>query len=202
MWQPALVASLLLLAQASAGSVRDAGLIIRRVESIDGEMMRRIDAVLVEPVEKRQSTATGPTMTVTEWDAQTMAACTTALEALNGKATNDAGMAVCYNVPFLDNSTGVFQADLRLFKISAPTGSFAAIPSQDVTVGLSYVGATVSAVNASAIGRREASKGGESLISWPRDELNKRQSATPVMAQAYAFVGQINKDLLSTNNTS
>lgn len=197
MWQSTLLASLLVLSQVSASVVEDAGLLVRRSQSVDVDMRRYVD-MHVEPIEKRQSTTPGPTMTVAEWDAQTMAACTTALEALNGKASNDAGMAVCYNLPYLDNSTGVFQADLRLFTISAPTGPFASIPSQNVMVGLSYVGATVSAVNASSIGRRD---GGESLISWPRSsELNKRVTA-PVMAQAYAFVGQINKDLISNATT-
>lgn len=170
--------------------------------------MRRFVERMVEPtVEKRQTATPGASMTVVEWDAQTMAACTTALESLNGQASNDAGMAVCYNLPFLDNSTGVFQADLRLFKISAATGKFATISPQNVMVGLAYVGATVSPVNASAIGRRdilemEISERDDkvvSLISWPRSELDKRQAAVPTMAQAYAFVGKINKDLLVPN---
>lgn len=162
---------------------------------MDGEMRRFVDSV-VEPVEKRQST-TSTTMTVAEWDTETMAACTTALETLNGVASNAAGMAVCYNLPYLDNSTGVFQADLRLFTISAPTGNFVNIPQQNVMVGLSYAGATVSAVNNSAIGVTARSEG-SSLISWPRDltEMNRR-STLPVMQQAYAFVGQINKDQLA-----
>lgn len=160
--------------------------------------MRRYVDEIVDPIERRQSTQ--PTLNVTQWDGQTMAACISALEMLNGKASNDAGMAVCYNLPFLDNTTGVFQADLRLFTISPPTGKFANIPSQNVQVALSYVGATVSPVNSSAIGRREE---GKSLISWPRSAKDKRQAASiPTMAQAYAFVGQINKDLLGTNMTT
>jgi hypothetical protein len=192
MWRPALAASLLLLSQVSAGVIGDVGKLVRRGDLIEEKMRRYVDSI-VEPIERRESP---PPMNVAQWDAQTMAACTSALEMLNGKASNDAGMAVCYNLPFLDNSTGVFQADLLLFKISAPTGKFANIPSQDVMVALSYVGATASAVNASTIGRRD---GGVSLISWPRSEMDKRQNTVPTMAQAYAFVGQINKDLISTN---
>lgn len=194
MWQPAFVATLLLLGQASAGIISDAGIIVRRGEPMEQTMRRYVDDI-VEPIERRQSTP-NTTLSVAEWDAQTMAACTTALEALNGKASNDAGMAVCYNLPFLNNSTGVFQADLRLFTISPPTGSFANIPSQNVTVGLSYNGATVSETNGTTLARR--AEGGASLISWPPSEMNKRATA-PTMAQAYSFVGQINKDLLSPN---
>lgn len=158
--------------------------------------MRRYVDSIVEPIERRQ--AASPTINITEWDAQTMAACTTALTALNGNASNPSGMAACYNLPYLDNSTGVFQADLRLFTISAPSGDFATIPTQNVMVGLSYVGATVSAVNASSLKRRRDLV---SLISWPRSEngMRKRQAAVPTIAQSYAFVGQINKDLLTPN---
>lgn len=196
MWKPALVATLLLLSQASAGGLSNVGGLVRRRDSMEERVRRYVDSI-VEPIERRQSTATA-TMNVTQWDAQTMAACTDALGALNGKASNDAGVAVCYNLPFLNNQTGVFQADLRLYTISAPTGQFANIPSQNVMVGLSYVGATVSETNASTIGRREERT---SLISWPRSEMDKR-ATVPTMVEVYAFVGQINKDLLTTNMNS
>jgi hypothetical protein len=194
MWQSTLATSLLLLGQVSAGVLGDAALLVRR-DGIEQQMRRYVDSI-VEPIERRQ--AASPTTNVTEWDAQTMAACVTALSALNGNASNPSGMAACYNLPYLDNSTGVFQADLRLFTISAPTGDFADIPTQNVSVGLSYVGATVSAVNASSLMRRGDL---ESLISWPRsvDGMKKRQAAVPTMTQSYAFVGQINTDLLTPN---
>ena len=194
MWQSALATSLLLLGQVSAGVLGDAALLVKK--DVMGQDMRRYVDSIMEPIERRQTAST--TTNVTEWNAQTMAACTTALTVLNGDAGNPSGMAACYNLPYLNTSTGVFQADLRLFTISAPTGSFATIPSQNVMVGLSYVGATVSAVNASSLKRR-----GDlvSLISWPRsmDGKQKRQAAVPTMVQAYAFVGQINKDMLTTN---
>jgi hypothetical protein len=200
MWQPALAASLLLLGQVTAGVISDVGKLARRDDSMEESMRRFVDRV-VEPIERRQTKPTSPSMTVAQWDAQTMAACTSALEMLGGIASNDAGMAVCYNLPFLDNSTGVFQADLRLFTISPPKGNFANIPSQNVSVFLSYAGATVSPINgASMVGRRDDRV---SLISWPRNEVNKREAAAvPTMAQSYAFVGQINKDLLDPAMTS
>ena len=194
MWQSALATSLLLLGQVSAGVLGDAALLVRR-DRVEQNMRRYTDSI-VDPIERRQ--ASSPPTNATEWNAQTMAACTTTLEALNGNASNPSGMAACYNLPSLNSSTGVFEADLRLFTISAASGSFANIPSQDVVVGLSYVGATVSAVNASSLRRRRDLV---SLISWPRsvDGMKKRQAAIPTMVQSYAFVGQINQDLLTTN---
>lgn len=134
---------------------------------------------------------------VTAWDQQTAAACASTLEALNGVASNPAGMAVCYNLPYLDNTTGVFEADLRLYMIAPPTGGFANIASSNVMVGLAYNGATVSPVNASSLKRSQTSADAVSLISWSRG-INKRVE-TPTLVQAYAFVGQINPTLLATN---
>lgn len=159
------------------------------------ENMRRYVDRIVEPMERRQQVGPSTGINVTEWDEQTQAACTQSLEALNGVASNPSGMAVCYNLPYLDNSTGVFEADLRLFMIAAPTGTFTNIASSNVQVGLVYNGATVSAVNGSSLKRRTDS--GTSLISWPRG-MDKRAMA-PTMVQSYAFVGQVNKDLLTAN---
>jgi hypothetical protein len=184
----------LLISQVTAGVLHDAARLVGRDNAVEERMRRYVDSI-VEPIERRQA---APKINVTQWDADTMAACTNTLEALNGVASNPSGMAVCYNLPFLDNTTGVFQADLRLFTISPPTGAFANISSANVQVGLSYIGATVSAVNASTLARREDRI---SLISWPRSEdgMEKRQASVPTMAQSYAFVGQINADLLKAN---
>jgi hypothetical protein len=194
----ALATSLLFVSQVvSAGVLGDMSQLVRREESMEQKVRRYVDA-LVEPIERRQ-TATGTgAVNVTAWDAQTAAACTAQLEALNGVASNPSGLAVCYNLPFLDNTTGVFEADLRLYQIAPPTGGFANIASSNVQVGLAYGGATVSAVNASSLkGRQEDAT---SLISWPRDEEGVQRRATaPTLVQSYAFVGQINKDLIPTN---
>ncbi|TVY83080.1 hypothetical protein LSUE1_G003035 [Lachnellula suecica] len=189
MWATTLAASLFLVSRVSAGVVQDVGPIVRRDNSMEEHMRRYVDSI-VEPVQRRQTTANPGAINMTQWNADTMAACTTSLDALGGVASNPSGMAVCYNLPYLDNSTGVFQADLRLYTVAAPTGDFANIASQNVQVGLSYNGATVSAVNSSSL---KARGDAVSLISWPRG-VNKR--ATPVMAQEYSFVGQINANLL------
>lgn len=188
------LATLLFLGHASAG-VLNAAHVIRRGESIEESMKRYVDSI-VEPIDRRQSTPTLPStgVNVTEWDAQTQAACTTSLESFKGVSSNPSGMAICYNLPYLDNSTGVFEADLRLYMIAAPTGDFANIASTNVQVGLSYDGATVSAVNASSLKKRSDAT---SLISWPRAVA--KRATVPTMIQSYAFVGQVNPDLMSTN---
>ncbi|TVY24761.1 hypothetical protein LHYA1_G007550 [Lachnellula hyalina] len=194
MWATTIAVSLLLASRASAGVIQDVGHMARRDNSMEETMKRYVDA-LVEPVERRQATEGTGAVNGSQWEMQTEAACTASLQALGGVASNPSGMAVCYNLPFLDNTTGVFQADLRLYTVSAPTGDFANIATQNVQVGLAYNGATVSAVNSTALKARGS---GISLISWPRG-MEKRETAVPAMAQSYAFVGQINKNLLTAN---
>jgi len=205
-WSSLLPASLLLASSASAGMLSSVPMGVRRDDATERVVRRMADALIEEMIVERRQSSTTSSVNATEWDAQTTAACTTALGTLNGTASNPSGMAVCYNLPFLDNSTGVFQADLRLYKLSDPTGDFAGIQTQDVQVGLNYLGATVSPINSSELKRRDEKY---SLISWPvvrsAEVLEKRQStnSTPALSQAYAFVGQINKNLLIANlNTS
>lgn len=194
LFKAALAATVLLTSQVYAGDFGDVTLRTRR--GMDEDMNLRFYAdSLLDGIKKRQADTSG-TMNASVWDVQTEAACVTQLMTLNGVASNPSGMAVCYNIPFFDNSTGVFQADLRLFMIGAATGDFAGIPSQDIMVGLQYNGATVSAVNESTlrptIARREETY---SLMSWPSSKVSLSKRAAPVLAQQYAFVGQINKEL-------
>jgi hypothetical protein len=186
-------ATLLFVSQVTAGLVGDVARILRRDDSVEQNMVRSVESI-IEPIERRQSMSG---VNATAWDQQTTAACTTTLEALNGVASNPAGMAVCYNLPYLDNTTGVFEADLRLYMIAPPTGDFANIASTNVQVGLAYNGATVSPVNASSLKRSTTTSDAVSLISWSRGI--KKRVETPTLVQAYAFVGQINPTLLATN---
>jgi len=157
-------------------------------------MRRYAETMVEERVERRQSSP--PQMNVTMWDEQTEAACSTALMMLNGVASNPAGMAVCYNLPYLDNSTGLFGADLRLYMISGPSGDFSGVPAQNVTVGLQYFGASVQTINPSELKKRDS-------YSWPSGEsereIEQRAAMTPSLVQSYAFIGQINKDLMTPN---
>jgi len=154
-------------------------------------MRRYVDRV-VEPVEEPLERRQMSTKNITQWDSDTQAACIANLASLNGVASNPSGLAICYNLPMFDNTTGVFEADLRIYKIAEPTGAFANIPSNSIQVGLSYIGATVSAVDKASLRRRDEPT---SLISWP-----KRQAGpAPTLAQEYSFVGQINADLLKAN---
>ncbi|KAF2456848.1 hypothetical protein BDY21DRAFT_287294 [Lineolata rhizophorae] len=128
------------------------------------------------------------------WEEQTSAACENALQSLNGEASNPSGMAVCYNLPFLDNETGVFQAELRVYNVSAPIPPWTGVSTQDITVALSYLGATVQNVNGT-LQRRDA-------LSWPSDdklgELVRKQAASMDEVKVLTYVGQVNSNLMGS----
>lgn len=139
-------------------------------------------------------------MNVTEWDEMTKMACSESLTSLNGKVNNPSGMAVCYNLPFLDNSTGVFEADLRLFMVANPSGGFVNIAADKVQVGLMYDGATVTPVNASSLRRRDTASVSISYQYKKRAMHLAKRAIAPRLIQSYAFVGQINKTILPNMN--
>ncbi|KAL8723341.1 MAG: hypothetical protein Q9225_000324 [Loekoesia sp. 1 TL-2023] len=132
------------------------------------------------------------------WINQTSAACIKSLAALNGKASNPSGLAACYNVQSWNSSTGVFKADLQLYRIAAATGDWVALMTQAVNVGLSYSGATV-APSGQHHKRREDLPP-RTLLDSPiigRSEVRRAAAAAPSLVQDMTFVGKINKNLMS-----
>lgn len=141
---------------------------------------------------RRQEPSAVQNFTTAQWDSDTSAACLSAMQALNGKSNNPSGLGVCYNVNFLDNETGQFEADLRLYNIEAPTGDFATPGGGNVNVSLEYVGATATAAKTtSRITRRSV---GMEVVGEFRGSIFRRQSLTELMMQD--FVGRIDAELL------
>lgn len=120
---------------------------------------------------------------MTAWDAVVNAACVAALQKLP-EATNPSGTCTCYNLPALNNATGGFEADLRLYQISTPRNEFAGIPANQVQVSLSYHGSSVSPVTTATAAQK----------------LTARQNTGVRLLQTYMFVGQIDPEKLAINN--
>ncbi|KAI0467721.1 hypothetical protein F4859DRAFT_231656 [Xylaria cf. heliscus] len=142
----------------------------------------RVKEAAYDILERRQ-TSSDSSLNMTQWDAETLAACTTTLSNL-ASASNPSGMAVCYNLAQLDTNKGEFMADLRLFAVSAPTGAWAGIPLQQMQGGVRFTGATASEIN----GQQVASRG------LRNPYLSKRQSEGPTLHRTYMIVGRINQD--------
>lgn len=177
------------------GMTRNSPSVERRMEEIAKANLRSRGYL-----EARQSTTqsmTGPasnvilnqdgTINMTAWDAQANDACNVALSHLP-EASNPSGTCICYNLPALDNVTGTFEADLRLYQLSAPSGQFSGIPPQNIQVGLSYRGASVSPVSA----RTASEKVVVSAVA-PRQNSAANVNTDLKLLQTYLFVGQIDK---------
>lgn len=66
-------------------------------------------------------------------------------KALDGQSSvvNPSGLAACYNVAFLDSTTGAFSADVRIYKISEGTDEFEGIPCSSYMMELQMSQATL-----------------------------------------------------------
>ncbi|PSN71440.1 hypothetical protein BS50DRAFT_283155 [Corynespora cassiicola Philippines] len=207
LFHSALLGGLLLSGSVSAKPNRQVDARLERSEDVE-DVLRR-DAEMVATLTRRQDAnpaAPAPQISTTpqsgdaaladlaKWEEDTRAACGTALRTLNGQASNPTGLAVCYNLPFLDNQTGVFQAELRMYNISAPIDPWAGVTAGEVSMTLSYLGATVQSMNAST--KRD--------IGYPpiRDGmLVERQAQNDGQLKVLNYVGKINDNLMGSAMT-
>jgi len=110
------------------------------------------------------------------------AAC---LQAVSGfdNATDSAGIVACYALPYLNTTTSMFSAELHLYSMSPPSGSFADIPQKDILVTMAYPAASISSLT------KRMSRG---------SGLEQRDSVsanTPVQLQTSMFIGSLDKSL-------
>lgn len=176
-WITAAVASLLVVQVYGAPRGIVGGLLRSNRPSLE----RRMEQAAYSLLEERQTDSTP--MNMTQWDTDSVAACTATLSALS-TASNPSGMAVCYNLVQLDTNQGAFLADLRLFEVSPPSGAWSGIPLQQMQGGVQFDGATASQINGQKVVSRD----------MKRQYLSKRQSEGPILHRTYMIVGRINAD--------
>ncbi|KAK6343568.1 hypothetical protein TWF730_011158 [Orbilia blumenaviensis] len=110
---------------------------------------RQIDSIPTDP--KTGNTGTS-NFNVEEWDQQVEFACAEALKLLPAvitKVMDPAGVAVCYNIPFYNSTSGAFASDIRLYKIANGTREWEN-PTTKISLSVEYDGATVRLANARA----------------------------------------------------
>ncbi|KAL6719789.1 hypothetical protein ACLMJK_001710 [Lecanora helva] len=133
------------------------------------------------------------------WDNQTEVACSKAVIALHGEAGNAAGLAACYNVRSYNNLTGMFEADLRLYQISSPSGKWTHLQASSETLDVVYTSAKIT--KSSRLQKRE-----KDTVSLHKDHRtdsphwqHKRSNGTPPRRiQGLTLNGQIGGDMLAT----
>ena len=130
-----------------------------------------------------------------DWDDETESACSAALVALHGVASNPSGIAACYNILSLDQPTGKFEVDLRLYRISAPMDGWLKLNPSSVGVGLTYTNATVSATKAKQAKREDHT---QPWFPAQRDEaadiyIRRSTGVPPRRLASMKFVGTVDE---------
>ncbi|KAL8967393.1 MAG: hypothetical protein Q9183_002938 [Haloplaca sp. 2 TL-2023] len=135
------------------------------------------------------------------WIEQTRAACMKALTALEGEASSPCGLSACYNIQSFDSTTGIFNADLQLYRIAPATGDWASLMGGAVNIGLSYTDASV------APGSPRQKRDQETLLrsstepsTLDKSRVRRMSPAAPTMVQEMGFVGQINSNRMKDFN--
>lgn len=206
-WQRTLVASLLATgAQAGIGDLlaesmtRNSPAVERRLEEIAKASVRSRGFLDTRQADEQGSATplkADGSLDMEAWDEAANAACRDALRKLT-LASNPSGACVCYNLPLLNNATGTFEADLRLFQLNQPTGQFQGIPQEKIEVELSYHGASVSEVKRQSVGasdlKTRQTNGNNNNINSNNGDLK--------LLQSYLFVGQVDKDQMTGQVTT
>lgn len=196
LWQSTLVASFLAIgAQAGIGNLimdgrtRNSPAVERSLEDMARASLRargQLEARQSDGQDRGTPLKADGNLDIEAWNELANTACRDALRGLP-LASNPSGACVCYNLPLLDNSTGIFEADLRLFQLSEPTGQFQGIPQEKIDVELSYNGASVTEVNEQAV----------SGLKVRQDNGNNNNAGDLRLLQSYLFIGQVDKDRMT-----
>ncbi|OJD18422.1 hypothetical protein AJ78_01541 [Emergomyces pasteurianus Ep9510] len=106
------------------------------------------DAPTQSPTEQNPPTETSESTPPPVFDEQQFNASATVgcLEALGDlkRVVNPSGMAACFNIPFFDNKTGAFEADIRVYQVTEAVGEFSGIPPSEYTLQMNIPEATIS----------------------------------------------------------
>ncbi|KKZ61346.1 hypothetical protein EMCG_04065 [[Emmonsia] crescens] len=106
------------------------------------------DAPAQSPTEQNPPTETSevappPVFDEQQFNASATTGCLDALEDLRS-VVNPSGMAACFNIPYFDNETGAFEADIRVYQVNEAVGDFAGIQPSEYTLQMNIPQATIS----------------------------------------------------------
>lgn len=126
----------------------------------------------------------------TTWEKETESACQNALSKVSMSSISPSGMTACYNIRYFDNSTGVFQSELRFYRMAPPAGNWTTLDSKRMSIGISCKGASLAQGNP---GMRKRDSGGGRALKTPRRNRSTRRSntSTPQTLQVLQFVGKL-----------
>lgn len=94
-----------------------------------------------------------------KWTTETVQMCAAALNSTT-TATNPAGVAACWNLPVVLRDSGVFVADLRIFRVAKPTGDWVNVNLSSYDVLIEYDGSAAIQARNLTVGEVAAAKTG------------------------------------------
>ncbi|KAF4125471.1 hypothetical protein GMORB2_4311 [Geosmithia morbida] len=170
--------------------------LVKTIVTADDILARSFDSLLTSRYtleDRAGSTGTGSTdINMTEWSANTKAACQSTLGSLP-RVASPSGMAICLNLLSLDTRNGIFEADVGLYRASAARDAWVGVLAQDTDVNVNFANAQVTSVS-------EDQVSGMGLVGGK--SLNARQADDePALLQSYMLIGQINEDQMKDNMT-
>ena len=139
----------------------------------------------------------------TQWAADASAACMNAINMLNGNASNPTGLVACYNVPYLDQTNGTFEAELRIFNVSMPAGQWVGVTASEMMVQLNFQDATIQASNGLVPVKRDVDsrpllkRQMTTVSSAMATATSSGATMTPSQVAVRTYVGQIYQNLLA-----
>jgi hypothetical protein len=127
------------------------------------------------------------------WNNEAGQKCAEAVAKLGGKASNPSGLAACYNIPYLDDAKGTFEAEVRIFNVSAPTGDFVSLAQGSMMLNLEYANASLTSGTSFPVRKRQAAaaSSSSSASATPSAQAGVWM-ATQIMVQKY--LAQINPE--------
>ena len=137
----------------------------------------------------------------TQWNTEATTACMNAIDMLNGNSSNPTGLVACFNVPYLDQTNGTFEAEVRIFNVSIPTGQWVGVTTSQMTVGLNFQDATIQAsdslvkrdMDSQPLLRRQMTTTSSMMAS----ATSSGAMMTPSQVGARTYIGQIYPNLLT-----
>jgi hypothetical protein len=129
------------------------------------------------------------------WNNEAGQKCAEAVARLGGHASNPSGMAACYNIPYLDDTRGTFEAEVRIFNVSSATGNFVGVTLGTMMLNLMYANASLTSGTSFPVKRQVAASASGSAASATPAAQAGMWVATQIMVQKY--LAQINPEVFT-----
>lgn len=198
----AILSSLLIAASTtvSAFSIPSIHDVTHHTISSDFLITRRQSSI---PASTKNNTTNSTATTGSPYEAAITSSCTSALSLLAGKPESASGMSLCYNIISLNNSTGVFKSDLRLFKVAEPRDGWKNVSMKNIVPSVNWRGSGASLMGSQwGLNAPKNTTEGTNIVRRDTHLARRAEKGGPALMESYSFIGQINPEFLNRTMNS